>query len=65
MFGVPGWYISIETAYKEEAEHGLKAATLTAGTGAVGSSGEKAHRPGVFMEILMDGRRLMELEYCR
>ena len=47
--------------YKEEVERVLKAALLTIGTGAVGSSGWEAKRPGVFVEVLRVIQRFSEV----
>ena len=38
-FGGPGWYRSLETSYKEEVEHVLKAVPLLLGVGAVALAG--------------------------
>ena len=59
----PVWSMSVETPEEEEVDLVLESALLAVGAGAAESSGVKAKRPWVFVEVLKDRRRFMELDW--
>ena len=60
-FGGPVWSSSVEKSKVEEVECLLEAAPLAVGAGAEDLDGAKAKHPGVFMELLRDRQRFMNL----
>ena len=61
-FGVPGWSRSLTTDHEEERGRILETAPLVLGAGVMKSSGGKAKRPGVFLEVLRKSWRLREVD---
>ena len=57
----PVWSSSVETSYKEEGDHVLKAVSLTLDAGAMEAARVKATCTEVFVEVLMDRRRFLEV----
>ena len=60
-FGGPGWSRSVDIAHEEEVECVFEAALLAVGAGAVGSTGGKEKSMGVFVEVLRDIHRFLEV----
>ena len=60
-FGVPGCYMSLETAYKDEEGRVLNVAPLVLVTGAVDSDEWNENHMGVFVEFLKYIQRFLEV----
>ena len=60
-FGGPGLSRYLDTAYEEEGERVIEDAPLAVGAEVVESSGWKAKRPEIFVEVLRDGRRFSKV----
>ena len=56
-FGVIGFYRYVETVYKKEGKRILEVAPIVVCARAVESSGGKAKRLGVFLDIFRDSQR--------